>query len=119
MRELLFSVTKKDLEINYFSGTGPGGQNRNKVQNCVRMHHPESGARATGQSSRDRQENLREAFKSLVNSIEFKVWHSKKTQEILSGKTIEQKVQESMVDSNLKIECRVDNKWIEYKDEDI
>jgi len=33
MRELAFSVTKKDLEITYFSGTGKGGQHRNKHKN--------------------------------------------------------------------------------------
>ena len=114
MRELLFSVTKKDFEINYFSGTGPGGQNRNKVQNCVRLRHPESGASSVGQSSRDRQENLREAFKNLINTYEFKSWHTRKTQEILTGKTIEEKVKESMRSENLKVECREGNKWVEW-----
>jgi len=119
MKELLFSVTKKDLEISYFSGTGPGGQNRNKVQNCVRMRHPESGASSTGQSNRDRQANLREAFVGLVNSPAFKVWHSKKTMELLSGKTIEQRVNEQMDEKNMKIECRDDEgKWTLYKQEE-
>lgn len=114
MKELLFSVTKKDLEITFFSGTGPGGQNRNKVQNCVRMRHPESGASSTGQSNRDRQANLREAFKGLINSPLFKVWHSKKTQEMLTGKTIEQRVEEQMDERNMKVEARVDGKWVEF-----
>ena len=119
MKELLFSVTKKDLEISYFSGTGPGGQNRNKVQNCVRMRHPESGAYSTGQSNRDRQANLREAFVGLVNSPAFKVWHSKKTMELLSGKTIEQRVNEQMDEKNMKIECRDDEgKWTLYQQEE-
>ena len=33
-KELLFSVTKKDFSITWFSGTGAGGQYRNKHQNC-------------------------------------------------------------------------------------
>jgi len=58
-KQLLFSVTKKDLEIEYFSGTGAGGQYRNKHQNCVRLKHPDSGAIVTGQSNRERSSNLR------------------------------------------------------------
>lgn len=117
MKELLFSVTKKDLDITFFSGTGPGGQNRNKVQNCVRMRHPDSGAHSTGQSNRDRQANLKEAFLTLVNSPTFKIWHTKKTHELISGKTVEQRVMESMVESNLKVECRnEEGKWDIYTD---
>ena len=66
-RELLFSVTKKDLKIDYFSGTGGGGQHRNKHQNCVRMHHKDSGASSTGQSSKERKSNLKEAFNNIIN----------------------------------------------------
>lgn len=118
MKELLFSVTKKDLEITFFSGTGPGGQNRNKVQNCVRMRHPDSGASSTGQSNRDRQANLKEAFNTLVRSIEFKMWHNRKTQELLTGKSIEDKVNEQMSSRYMKVENRDSSgKWVLY-DED-
>lgn len=117
MKELLFSVTKKDLDITYFSGTGPGGQNRNKVKNCVRMRHPESGASSTGQSSRDRQHNLRDAFLRLINSPAFKVWHNQKTIELLTNKSFEQRVEESLRPENLKIECREKDKWVLYTED--
>ena len=117
-KQLLFSVTKKDLVIHYFSGTGPGGQNRNKVQNSVRMQHPESGASSTGQSNRDRQANLKEAFLGLINSPKFKVWHARKTYELLSGKTIEERVADAMHEKNLKVECKDDEgKWVVYQDD--
>ena len=103
-KELLFSVTKKDLEIDYFSGTGAGGQHRNKHQNCVRMHHPESGARSTGQTNRERQSNVREAFKSLIEHPKFKIWHSQRSMECLGKQTIQQKVELMMEPENLKIE---------------
>lgn len=112
-KKLLFSVTKKDLVIEYFSGTGAGGQYRNKHQNCVRIHHPESGAIVTGQSSRERTSNLREAFNNLVTNTRFKVWHNKKIHEILSGKSIEEKVEEQLKPENLKIEVRNGKQWTE------
>ena len=105
-RELLFSVTKKDLKIEFFSGTGAGGQHRNKHQNCVRMHHPESGAKATGQSSKERQANLREAFQSLVKSPKVRVWQVEKVTEVQTGKTIEQTVDAMLSPENLKVEYK-------------
>ncbi len=105
-RELLFSVTEKDLEIKYFSGTGGGGQHRNKHQNCVRLHHPDSGARTTGQSHKERKANREEAFKNLAKSTAFKLWHSQKVAEIQAGKTLEQQVDEMMRPQNLKVEYK-------------
>lgn len=70
------------------------------------------------QSNRDRQANLQEAFKGLVNSIPFKIWHNKKTQEILSGKTVEERVKEQMDERNLKVECRDESgKWTLYNNQ--
>jgi len=82
MKTLLFSVIKKDFVINWFSGTGAGGQHRNKHQNCCRLVHPESGATATGQNSRSREDNLRDAFKKLIEKDTFKIWMNRKIWEI-------------------------------------
>jgi peptide chain release factor 1 len=61
MRELIYQVTRKDFRIDYFSGTGAGGQYRNKHQNCVRLTHNETGIVTTGQEQRSREQNLRDA----------------------------------------------------------
>lgn len=66
-------ITRKDLDIHYFSGSGSGGQHRNKHQNCVRINHPESGATVTGQSHKERQSNLKEALQNLKGNPKFKV----------------------------------------------
>lgn len=34
---------EKDFQITFFSGTGPGGQNRNKVQASARITHLPTG----------------------------------------------------------------------------
>lgn len=113
-KELLFSITKKDFYVEYFSGTGAGGQHRNKHQNCVRLHHLESRAIGTGQSSRKRSSNMREAISSLLKSPRFKIWHSAKVQEILTGKSLDEKIEDMMHPNNLKVEMNKDGKWVAY-----
>ena len=73
-RELLFSITKKDLTITYFNGTGGGGQNRNKNANCVRIQHPDSGCLVVGQDQKSRAANQKRALHRLVEHPKFKLW---------------------------------------------
>jgi len=112
-KELLFSVTSKDLRVEFFSGTGAGGQYRNKHQNCVRLHHLDSGAMVTGQSNRNRKANINEALNNLVNSPKFKLWSSRKVQEVITGKSIESIVDSMMIPENPRIEVKENGKWIE------
>lgn len=118
-KELLFSVTKKDFEIDWFSGTGCGGQYRNKHQNCCRIRHKDSGAIATGQSQRDRISNLREAMENLIRIPAFQSWVRQKTCEITGEQAeIEDKVERAM--KNLKFEIKdEDGKWKEVSEEEI
>lgn len=108
-RTLLFSLTKKDFEITYFSGTGAGGQYRNKHQNCVRIKHKETGLIATGQSQRSREQNTKEAFNALVNKKEFKNWMKLKIAQITADKEaqaleINRLVDEAIRPENLLVE---------------
>jgi peptide chain release factor 1 len=116
-KELLFSVTKKDFEVTWFSGTGAGGQYRNKHQNCCRIIHKESGAIGTGQSQRDRIANQKEAFMNCVKSSEFVVWLNKKIFEMDYGDSIDDLVDKAMSDNNIKIEVFENGEWREEKNE--
>lgn len=118
-KELLFSVTKNDLEIDWFSGTGCGGQYRNKHQNCCRLRHKDSGAIATGQSQRDRVSNLKEAMNNLVETPAFQAWVKVKTGEVTGEKAeIEEKVEKAM--KHLKFEVKDENgRWVEVDEKDI
>ncbi len=116
-KELLFSVTKKDLEISFFSGTGKGGQNRNKSQACVRLLHRESGATGTGQRERSREQNLREAFETLVRSPKFRTWHAKKITELT--KTADDREAERLrLEQEVDAMMRPENILVEVQDED-
>lgn len=115
-KELLFSVTKKDLEITWFSKPGPGGQNKNKTQNACRIFHPASGARVTGQEQRDRTQNLKTAFRRLVDHPKFQVWWRRRVWECLNKETVEQAVDRQLAEKNLIIEVEVEGKWLPWDD---
>ena len=55
-------VTEDQFRYEWFSGTGKGGQHRNKHQNCCRCIHEPTGITANGTSSRSREDNKRNAF---------------------------------------------------------
>lgn len=113
----LFSVAKKDLQVEYFSGTGAGGQYRNKHKNCVRIKHAESGALVTGQSYRERVANIREALYNLADSKLFRIWLHKKVHEIVEGRTLEEIIEESMDVNNIRVEVKdEEGKWVEWRE---
>ena len=119
MKELLFSVTKNDLEVDWFSGTGCGGQYRNKHQNCCRIRHKDSGAIATRQSQRDRISNLKEAMENLTKSPKFKAWVKVRVGEVTGEKAdIEAKVDRAMRHLKFEVKDEAGN-WKEVQEDDI
>jgi peptide chain release factor 1 len=54
-----------DFDVEWFSGTGKGGQHRNKHENCCRIRHRETGIVAVGQRARNREANRRAAFATM------------------------------------------------------
>jgi peptide chain release factor 1 len=55
-------ILESDFRIEWFSGTGKGGQHRNKHQNCCRVIHEPTGIKAQGTGSRSREDNKRNAL---------------------------------------------------------
>lgn len=112
----LVRLTKKDFRFDYFSGSGGGGQNRNKVKNCVRIHHDPSGAMAVCQDHRDRPANERDAFKRICASKEFKTWIKIESLKAMGKEeTIEQAVERQMREAIVEVKDENGN-WV--KDED-
>lgn len=58
-------LRKNDFRLEWFSGTGKGGQHRNKHQNCCRIRHKETGLTAVGTASKSRVVNQKTAFTHL------------------------------------------------------
>lgn len=64
----IFELNEDDLEIQWYSGTGKGGQNRNKVQTCCRLKHKPTGLITTAQT-RSRTNSLDNARKSMIEQL--------------------------------------------------
>lgn len=112
MKEKIFSVTADDFEVTWFSGTGAGGQYRNKHQNCCRLKHKETGIIGTGQSNRSQEANKKEAFMSVYNNPRFQSWLRLKISEALDTESIDDIVDREM--KNVKIEVRDERgNWVE------
>lgn len=104
-RELLFSVTKKDLIIDTFRSGGKGGQHQNTTDSGVRIRHPESGAVGESREERSQVQNKKKAFRRMVESEKFKSWHRRKAAKcMMDHAELERKVDEMMRPENLLIE---------------
>jgi len=58
-RELMFSVTLTDCDVQTFRAGGKGGQNQNKRETGVRIIHRASGARGEARDERSQLQNKR------------------------------------------------------------
>jgi len=111
-RKLLFSVTKKDFDIQTFKAGGKGGQHQNKTDSAVRIIHRESGAVGISRNDRSQHRNKKMALERLVKTTKFKLWINRRVNEVESGETIEEQVEKDMHPKNLKVEIRDDGGWI-------
>lgn len=62
-------IDKKDVIIEYFRASGPGGQRRNKKDTAVRITHIATGLKVVATESRYRIQNLKKAFSRLEEKI--------------------------------------------------
>lgn len=74
-KQLLFSVTKNDFEIQTFSVGGPGGGGKDTSNSAVRLIHKASGAVGEGRETRSNTQNRKAAFRHLIETKKFKDWH--------------------------------------------
>ena len=109
-KELLFSVKKEDCTFKFYKGSGKGGQKRNKTENCCQCTHNESGAQASSEQGRSKEQNIKNAFKKMTETDTFKQWIQLEIYR-KNGKLeeIKQKVANEM--KKITVEIKKDGKW--------
>jgi len=112
-RELLFSVTLDDCDVQTFKAGGPGGQNQNKRDTGVRVIHRASGARGESREQRSQLQNKRLAFERMARTPMFRAWVARQSD---TYKKIEKRAAQwaegQMVPELLKIEVQENNRWV-------
>ena len=68
-KQLLFSITKKDFEFQYFRASGKGGQHVNKTETAVRITHLPTGIMVECQDERSQFQNLQNAKHKLKQKL--------------------------------------------------
>ena len=118
-KELLFSITKKDFDIQTFRSGGKGGQHQNTTDSGVRIIHRESGAVGESRSEKSQAQNRKIAFRRLLQHPKWITWFKIKcSQELMTKEQeefLEQKVKNMMTEKNLKIEEFKNGKWVEIE----
>jgi protein subunit release factor B len=61
---------ERDSDVDFFIASGPGGQNRNKVETGVRLTHRPSGIVVTATERRSQLQNREAAFERLAARLE-------------------------------------------------
>lgn len=65
----MLEILDKDLHVEWYSGSGAGGQHRNKHQNSCRLTHVPTGITTTSQT-RSRQNSYENALAALKSHIQ-------------------------------------------------
>ncbi|MEM7127096.1 MAG: peptide chain release factor-like protein [Chloroflexota bacterium] len=103
-REHLFTLNRKDFEVQTFRSGGKGGQHQNKTDSGVRIIHKASGARGESRTERSQLMNKKLAFQRLADSPKFKMWLNEVAREVITGETLEERVEKQMQPENIQIE---------------
>lgn len=62
-------VTRADLEISYYKGSGNGGQKKQKTSSGVRIKHIPTGITTTCDEHREQSKNKQLAFRKLADLL--------------------------------------------------
>ena len=63
-------ILQKNVEIDYYKSSGPGGQRKNKAETAVRLRHIPSGIMVVATDHRFQSKNKELAFQRLKERLE-------------------------------------------------
>ena len=63
------TVRREDFEINFYRGSGPGGQHRNKTDSACRMKHIPTGNVTQSEEHKKQGQNKKAAFKRMTDIL--------------------------------------------------
>jgi len=94
---------KKQVIIETYRSSGPGGQRKNKVETAVRLRHPLSGITVVATEHRSQAENRKLAFERLRERL-IKLNRPKRRRipTSVSLKAIEKRMEEKKIHSKKK-----------------
>jgi peptide chain release factor 1 len=113
-RELLFTINKDHFKIERTKGSGKGGQNRNKRETAIRLTHKATGIQTYCADERSQDQNLKRAFKNLINKKEFKAWLKIETARHLRADNEIAKQVEAQLNAMVDADMQEENLKVEY-----
>lgn len=105
-KKLLFSVTAADCDWTDFTASGPGGQHRNRVKTAIRVVHRASGAVGVATDNKSQLANRQNAFARMAKTKEFQLWAKMESSKLITGKSINDVVDDLMQAKNIKYEVK-------------
>lgn len=84
--EFKIVLNEKDIRMDFFKSTGPGGQHRNKTMSAVRLVHVPTGIIVTSDSTRSQHDNRRYAYEQLQCKLELLLSEQSKKDAMLKKK---------------------------------
>lgn len=86
LEESKLVIPEKDLRVEFYRASGPGGQNVNKVETAVRVIHEPTGIAVSSQAQRSQMQNREYALKMLKAKI-FHLMEKEKIAEVSGLRT--------------------------------